>query len=151
MKKTIVAIALLIAALAVFATGVAMAQTPQPAGPINGLGSRGSGDGPLHTYMVNAMAQALGITPADFETRRAAGQTAYQIALERGIAADQIPALLANARTQALNAAVAANVITQQQADWMNSRPAGMGAGPCNGTGQPAGMGRGGRWQQANP
>lgn len=113
---------------------------------------RGIGDGPLHTYMINAFAQALGITPTDFEARRDAGQTAYQIAQSLGFSADQIPALLRNARTQALNAAVADGVITQQQADWMKSRAVGMGSGICDGTGRGAGMGMGRGWrQQGNP
>ena len=152
MKKSIAVIVLVVAALAVFATGVAFAQTPQPPRPFNGVGP-GAGEGPLHEYMVNAMAKALGITPADFEARRDSGKTAYQIALDLGISADKIPALLSGARSQAIDAAVAANAITQQQADWMKSRGMGMGQGGCNGSGPAVGgmMSRGGRWQQTNP
>src|SRR5512143_97377 len=155
MKKSIVVIVLVLAASALFATGVAFAQSPQPFQPVNGAG-RGTGDGPLHEYMTNAMAQALGITPADFEARRLAGQTAYQIALDLGISADKIRALLSEARANALDAAAAAGAITQQQADWMSSRGNRMGAGSCDGTGQQTGqanrMGRGGwRFQQSNP
>ncbi len=155
MKKRIVALVLAVAALAMFTTGVAVAQAPQPAGSGYGMGFRGTGDGPLHTYMVNALAQALGISSTDLENRLATGQTAYQIALSLGFSADKIPALLANARTQAINAALADKVITQQQADWMKSRAAVMSTGPCNGTGQLTGasmmMRRGPRWQQTNP
>jgi len=154
MKKSILAIVLVVAALAIFATGVAFAQTPQPFTPGYGMGLRGTGSGPLHEYMEAALAKALGITTADFEARRDSGKTAYQIALDLGISADKIPALLSGARAQAIDAALAANAITQQQADWMKSRGAGMGQGFCNGTGQPGGgamMGRGGRWQQTNP
>ncbi len=167
MKKTIVVILLVVAALAVFTTGVAVAQTPQPPTPGYGSGmGYGSGlgpmrafaangeEGPLHEYMVKAMAEALGISADDFETRRDAGKTAYQIALDLGISADKIPTLLSDARAKALDAAVADKVITQQQADWMKSRGAGgMGQGNCNGTGQPvgSGMGRGWRGQQTNP
>jgi hypothetical protein len=166
MKKTIVLMLLVVAALAVFTTGVAVAQTPQPVSPGNGRGmgfGNGAGpmgpyavtgqEGPLHDYMVNAMAEALGISASDFEARQDAGKTAYQIALDLGISADQIPSLLSNARAKALDAAAADGVITQQQADWMKTRGAGMGQGNCNGTGQPVGpgMGRGGRWQQGNP
>ncbi len=151
MKKSILVIALVVAALAVFSTGVAFAQAPQPAQPVNST-ARGTGDGPLHDYMVSAMAQALGITPADFEARIASGQTAYQIALDLGISADKIPALLSSARAQALEAAVAAGAITQQQANWMKTRGVQMGVGNCSGTGQRIGQGMGGRrFQQANP
>ncbi len=153
MKKSMVVIALLAAALTLSATSVAFAQTPQPPQATNAA-LRGAGDGPLHDYMVNAMAQALGITPADFEARVASGQSAYQIAVALGISAEKIPALLSGARAQALDAALAAGVITQQQAGWMKSRGAQMGTGNCDGTGQRLGqgMGRGaGRFQQANP
>ena len=163
MNKTIVVMLLVVAALAVFSTGVALAQAPQPMNPGNGGGmGNGAGpmgpyavtgqEGPLHDYMVNAMAEALGISSADFEARQDAGKTAYQIALDLGISADKIPSLLSTARAKALDAATADGVITQQQADWMKSRGAGMGQGNCNGTRQPVGtgMGRGGRWQQVN-
>ena len=164
MKKMIVVTLLVVGGLALLGTGLAAAQTPQPPTPGAGTGSgRGAGpmrfagandvEGPLHDYMVNAMANALGISADEFESRRDAGETAYQIALDLGITADKIPALLSEARTKALDAAVAASAITQQQADWMKSRQAGMGLGNCSGTGQPMGGGmRGGwRWQQGNP
>ena len=154
MKKTVVSIVLVLAALAVFATGVAVAQSPQPATPAYGMRmSRAAGEGPLHEYMANALAGALGITVADFEAQRDAGKTAYQIALDLGLSADKIPALLSSAHAQALDAAVADNAITAQQAEWMKSRGAGMGQGNCDGTGTPVGggMGRGGRWQTTNP
>ncbi len=148
MKKSIVAIVLVVAALAAFTTGVAFAQAPQP---MNGA-VRGTGDGPLHDYMVTAVAQALGITPADLEARLASGQTAYQVGLDLGISADKIPALLSGARAQALEAAVAAGVITQQQADRMKTRGTQMGMGNCSGAGQRTGQGMGGwRFQQAQP
>ena len=164
MKKTVVAIVLVGAALAVLATGVAVAQTPQPPTPGSGT-PRGFGnghgpmrgfaaneaEGPLHEYMVKAMADALGISASDFEARRDAGKTAYQIALDLGISADKIPALLSDARSKALDAALAAKAITQSQADWMKSRGAGMGRGGCDGTGQRIGAGMGAGWRQANP
>jgi hypothetical protein len=158
MKKTIVVMVLLVAALAVSVPSIAFAQTAQP--PVPGTGSPMGGqgvtgvEGPLHDYMINAMAAALGISASDFEARLATGKTAYQIALDLGISADKIPALLAGARAKALDAAAAAGVITQQQATWMKSRGAGMGMGNCTGTGQRMGggmMGRSGRWQQVNP
>ncbi len=153
MKKTIIVIVLAVAALAVFSTGIAFAQGPQPPRLVNGA-ARGTGDGPLHEYMINAMAEALGITPTDLEARLASGQTAYQVALDLGISADKIPALLSGARAQAIDAAVAAGAISQQQGDWMKTRGASMGMGTCDGTGQRLGqgMGRGGwRFQQTNP
>jgi hypothetical protein len=154
MKKLVI-VFLLVAALAIGVTGVAAAQAPQPQRPFGRGPLAGGQEGPLHDYMVNAMSEALGISAADFESRRDAGKTAYQIALDLGISADKIPALLSAARAKALDAAVAGGVLTQQQADWMKSRGAGMGG--CNGAGPGAGqgtgmMGRGaGRWQPATP
>ena len=165
MYKTTVAMVLLVLALGISVTGVVLAQTPQPPtpgrGPMMGgtAGTIGTAvEGPLHDYMVNAMAAALGITPSDFEARIAAGKTAYQMALDLGISADKIPTLLAGARAKALDAAAADGVISQQQATWMKSRGAGMGTGAGTGTctgmgggGFGRGMGRGPRWQQSNP
>jgi hypothetical protein len=162
MKKTVVAILLAVAALAVLATGIAVAQTPQPPNPggwfgmghgmMRGFAANGA-EGPMHEYMVKAMANALGISTSDFEARLDAGQTPYQIALDLGISADKIPTLLSDARAKALDEAVAAKAITQAQADWMKSRGPRMGQGNCDRAGQPpgAGMGRGWRFQQANP
>lgn len=168
MKKLVFAGLLVVTALALVATGTAFAQSPQPPvpgagngygsgrGPM-GAGAQGGVEGPMHQYMDAAIAKALGISETDFEARRDAGKTAYQIAIDLGISADKIPTLLSDARAEALDAAVAAKVITQEQAGWMKSRQAGMGAGNCDGTGQPvgqgmgAGMGRGFRFQQSNP
>ena len=162
MKKKVVAIFLVVAALAILTTGVAVAQAPQPPTPGGwpGMGggrmhgfAAGGEEGPMHEYMVKAMADALGISVTDFETRREAGETAYQIALDLGISADKIPTLLSEARSKALDAAVSDGIITQAQAEWMKSRGAGLGQGNCGNGGQGfgMGMGRGWRYQQTNP
>jgi hypothetical protein len=169
MKKFVVAGLLVVAALALVATGVAFAQSPEPPVPGAGngygggrgrmmAGAQGGLEGPMHEYMDAAITKALGISEAEFEARRDAGKTAYQIALDLGFSADEIPTLLSNARSGALDAAVAAKVITQEQADWMKSRQARMGDGNCYGNGEPGmgpgagfGMGRGFRFQQSTP
>jgi hypothetical protein len=160
MKKTLVII-LVVTALAILTAGVAVAQAPQPPapggggmGPGGGFGPMGRGPGgevgPMHEYMEQALADALGISVDEFETRREAGETAYQIALAEGFTADEIPALLRDARTKAWEAAAADGVITQQQLDWMKSRASRMGN--CDGTGYGfgGGMMRGWRFQQNN-
>ena len=164
MKKVVVVGLMVVAALAVLTTGMAFAQAPQPPAPRGGGGMgpgggfgpmRFSADGeesPLHEYMVNAMAAALGISADDFETRHEAGETAYQIALDEGFSADKIPTLLRDARLKAWSAAAADGVVSQEQADWMKSRRFGMGTGNCDGTGQRMGGRMGGwRFQQSNP
>lgn len=122
MKKVILAVTLVVLALGAFGVGVALAQGQQP--PVNGYGF-----GLLHEYMDKALANALGLTVDEFESRRAAGETFYQIALSKGFTAEQIPALMLDARAKALQAAVADGVITQEQADWMNARGFGRGGG----------------------
>ena len=85
----------------------------------------------------------------------------YDIALSAGVMDEEFPALMTEVRAAALDAAVADDVITQEQADWMKSRGfgrGGMGAGDCDGTGPKGhgGFGRGGmmggwQYQQVNP
>ncbi len=142
MKKMFIAM-VLVAVLAVFVSGTAVAQSSQPVGYGPNAGVGGVGEGPMHDYMVKAMAEALGLSPSDFEARVEAGKTAYQIALAQGIAADQIPALMQSARLKALNVAVSDRVITQAQADWLKTRMARMGQGNGFGTRQPMGAGQG--------
>jgi len=164
MKKILVVGLMVVAALAVLTTGVAFAQSPQPPAPRGGGTGPGGGHGPMqyfaangeagpiHAYMATAIADALGIAAAELEARHEAGETAYQIALDLGFAADEIPTLLRDARLKAWDAAAAAGVVPQEQADWMSSRQSGMGLGNCSGTGLRAGLRMGGwRFQQSDP
>jgi hypothetical protein len=157
MKKTILVLTVLgVIALSLGLAGSAYAQgaNPQGRGPMPG-GSAG----PLHTYMVDAMAKVLKMTASDLQARLTAGETFYQVALSKGFKAEEAPALMQTARAEALKKAVADGVITQAQADWMNQRGSqgvggrgmgrgkngsGLGSGPCGGTGVP--LGQGGRW-----
>jgi hypothetical protein len=181
MKKTLLIVALVLAALAAFGVGTVFAQDAQP--PYNG-GGRGpmmqNGEqGPLHTFMVTEFARKLNLNVNDINTRINAGETMYSIALSAGVTAEEFPAVMTEVRSNALDAAVKANVITQEQADFMKTRGfgqgGGMGNGNCTGTGpngtgfnsgtgfgpgQGMGQGRGmmgqgggGRWQnqQVNP
>lgn len=165
MKKLIVIAFVLAAAFGLLVAGVAFAQGENP--PFGGRGP-GDGSGLLHEYMQKAMADAVGLSVEEFESRHDAGETFYQIALSKGYAVEEIPALMQDARNAALDAAAKDGVITQAQADWMKSRGFGrggmMGGFGGNGTcpmydGDEApyggqfgpgmmGGGRGGRWQQ---
>jgi len=164
MKKTLWIVLLVILALGALGVGVVAAQGGQPP-----YGQRGVADGvgPMHEYMEQAMAEAVGLSVEEFEARHNAGETFYQIALAEGFTADEISALMQEARAKGLDAATAAGAITQEQADWMNSRGfgngmmgsyGGYGNGECpmfdgdvvpNGSQFGPGMmgnGRGGRW-----
>ncbi|WKZ34262.1 MAG: hypothetical protein QY332_11635 [Anaerolineales bacterium] len=143
MKKTILIVALVVIALAVAGAGVAYAQDGTP--PYGGRGMH-NGQGPLHTFMVTEFAKELKLNVNDVNTRLAAGETLRDIALSAGVTAEEFPAVLQEVRANALDAAVKANVITQEQADWMKSRGfgrGGMGNGTCDGTGPQGGRGNG--------
>ena len=117
-------------------------------GPGSMMGGRGNGYGPgmmaglgmgvMHDYMVSAFAEAVGLNPTDVETRLSNGETLTQIATAQGITQDQLPDLITQVRQAALDQAVAADVITQAQADKMLERMNeynGQGFGPGYGMG----------------
>lgn len=120
MKKTILVLLLTVLALGAFGGGVVLAQGQQPP-------ATGYGPGWMYQYMVEAMADVVGLPVDEFTARHAAGETFYQIALSKGFKAEEIPALMQTARTKALEAAVADGVITQEQAAWMQSHGFGRG------------------------
>lgn len=134
MKKTILIVALIVFALGVFGVGAAFAQDDTP--PVGRWGMMGNGTaGPMHTFMVTEFAEALDLNVNDINTRLAAGESMYEIAISAGASADEFPVLMTEVRANAVAAAVKANVITQEQADWMLSHGTGMGYGNCTGTG----------------
>ncbi|MFN8401347.1 MAG: hypothetical protein U0X74_15150 [Anaerolineales bacterium] len=162
MKKTILIAALVLAVVAVIGVGAGVVFAQDVTLPFNGQGPMMNGEGPLHTFMVVEWAKKLDLNVNDINTRLAAGETMYDIALSAGITAEEFPAVMTEVRANAVNAGVTANVITQEQADWMLSHGQGMGGmrgiGNCTGTGpqgQTGGYGHGmmGGWQgqQTNP
>lgn len=172
MKNYKYLIALLaVALLALGIAGFASAQTSTPQSnpyPAFGSGMRGGrgsmrgmmggyrpqdGTGILHDYMIAAFANALGLSPEELESRLAAGETLWQVAQSEGFSAEEFSQLWIEARTAALEQAVADGVITQEQADWMNARMQarqsagyGPGFGPCLGGGRYGGFRGGTRW-----
>ncbi len=173
MKKGLLFVGILavaIAALGLAGFAYAQAPTPQPptgfgpgmmggrggmmgggGGMMGGYGSQSTGSyGPLHTYMIAAMAEAFGMTPEELQSLHDEGKTGWDIAQEQGLTQEEFIALMTEARTQAVQQAVADGVITQEQADWMLSRMQNMGGygagtGTCPGMGGGFGGGRGGR------
>jgi len=160
MKKTIWIVALAVLALGVLGVGIVFAQDGQP--PYGGRGPMmQDGEGPLHTFMVAELAKKLDLNANDINTRLANGETMYEIVLSAGVTAEEFPAVMTEVRSNALDAAVKVNVITQEQADWMKTRGFGRGGngnygdcpmndgdgqyGPQGGRGQGQGMMGGGR------
>ena len=162
MKKILVVSVLVLTVVAVLgAAGLAYAQTQTPGrggrgpgmmgnggygpGMMGGRGGRGAGMmangayGPMHTYMVEALAEALDLTPEAVQERITNGETPWQIAQSTGLNDDQVRDLLQQVHDTALDKAVAAGAITQEQADWMEGHMDAMwengfgpGAGPCH-------------------
>lgn len=167
MKKVVlIAVVAFVVLAALGVAGYAYAQTPTPPtnpyGPGSAYGRGGGmmgdfrggmmggwrsaqGYGPMHEYMVAAMAEALGMTVDELNTELAAGKTMWLIAQEKGFTLEEFQTLMLEARQKALAQMVADGVITQDQADWMLNHMQGMwgGAGGygCPGMG---GFGRGG-------
>ena len=131
MKKTILIVALVVAALGVLGVGAVFAQDSTPAFVGHGPMMQNGTSGPIHTFMVTEFAAKLGLNVDDVNTRLTAGETMYDIALSAGVTAEEYPALMTEVRANAVAAAVKANVLTQEQADWMQSR----GGGMMNGAG----------------
>jgi hypothetical protein len=98
-----------------------------------GVGGRGmmmgQQGGILHEYMQDALAEALGLTRAELDSRVAAGERHFDIAADLGLTPDEFVALMTAARAQAIEAAMADGAITQAQADWMLQRTPGRGPG----------------------
>jgi hypothetical protein len=146
---SLVVLVVLASASLVFAQGPNPPTTPQPGfgygqgmmggrgGMMGGRGLAGDQDGFLHDEMIAAFAQKLGITVDDLNARLAKGETMAQVASSKGLTVDQFRTLMTDARNQALDAAVKNGKLTQEQADWMKQRGAGMMGG------RGAGMGRG--------
>ncbi|MBI5944362.1 MAG: hypothetical protein HY864_08345 [Chloroflexi bacterium] len=130
MKKTVLVIGLVVLALGVLGVGAVFAQdaTPPPAVGRGSMMQNGT-SGPMHTFMVTEFARKLDLNVNDINTRLAAGETMYDIALSAGVTAKEFPAIMTEVRANAMDAAVKANVITQEQADWMKSRGGMHGAG----------------------
>ena len=144
MKKTILIVGLVVFALGVLGVGAVFAQDDTPPVPYgHGAMMNNGTSGPMHTFMAIEFAKALDLNVNDINTRLAAGETMYDIALSAGVAVEEFPALMTEVRAVASAEAVKANVITQEQADWMNSRRGNMGAGNCTGTGPQGNYGNG--------
>jgi hypothetical protein len=106
-----------------------------------GYGMMGDGyDSFMHDYMVSELADALNLSPEEINESIQAGETPWQIAQAEGLSNEQIQQLMQDAHDQALQAAVDAGELTQEQADWMDQRMLSMwsgdyrGFGPCHST-----------------
>jgi hypothetical protein len=179
MKKTVgfaVSIGVIVAVLAVFLVGPALAQeptatpapsTPAPSAPAGPMGRNGPGGG---AYA--ALSTLLGMSAQDIMTARQSGKTLADIGKDKGVTDQQMTDALTSTHNTLVDQAVKAGKLTQPQADWLKQMTTtmaqlqltnpfvpgkGIGAmgmfggwGPMMGSGHQGQMGRGrtGGWGQ---
>jgi hypothetical protein len=157
MKKALIIFAVVAAVAVTFGfAGSVYAQTTQPPvvqpgygpgmmggyGPRGGGmmgGARGAGTGFMHDEMVTTFAEKLGISVDDLNARLTAGERMYDIAAEKGMTIEDFTTLMTDVRAKALDNAVADGSLTQEQADFMKTRGAGMMGGRGQGRGAAGG------------
>jgi hypothetical protein len=102
--------------------------------------------GPMHDYMIAALAAKLNLTVDELQTKINAGERPYDLAKAQGLTDAQIQELMEQAHDEALKAAVAAGVLTQAQADAMDQLMEQMwqNGGSGRGFGMMGGRGTGG-------
>jgi hypothetical protein len=164
--KVVSLIGLLVITLGTISLAYAQTESPQPysnpgysLGMMGGRGSYGGGMvygevGPYHDIMMESFAEALGLTVSQMEARLESGETMLQIFEAEGFTWDEFFAIMKDARSVKLEQAVEDGTLTQEQADFMNSRGQargyGRGYGGCvgNGYGDQDGFHRGphGMW-----
>lgn len=132
MKRKIgfgIALSLLLAVAALGVAQVVKAEawppTQTPGSRAQGFGEMGRGQGLLEPYMEEAMAEAFGLTEAEFDALHQSGTTLWAYAAEQGFSADEIRARMEAARDAALQAAMADGVLSSEQAEWMQSHTPG--------------------------
>jgi hypothetical protein len=145
MKKTIVIFGIALAVVGLVVVSVfagatlvrAQSATPGTQTPWGRGGGMMGDNQAMEESMHAALAEKLGISVDELESQITAGKTFWQIAEAKGLTSAEATTLMQEARDAALTLMVADGKLTQEQADWMKQR----GAGMMNGS---AGAGRGG-------
>lgn len=165
-SKLLIGILVAAAVIIIGAAGIAYAQSATPSSPAYPYGSgmmgggwggfggmmgawqgnKGSGSyGPMHEYMLETFADALGLTSQELQEQLDAGQTMWEVAQAQGLSDEQITELMEQAHDAALEQLVADGVLTQEQADWMDDHmeqmwAGGYGPGSCHGANSTGGF-----------
>jgi len=142
MKKIIIALTL-VGAISLLGIGMVMAQEVSPRTQAGDCPNCpfGNTDHPLHEYMSEALANALGITVEEFNAYREEGLTFFGIANQLNLDLDTLSASIAQIRTEAIELAFANGALTQEQFEFMIER-AGIGGRFGGGMGSGGGFGR---------
>ncbi len=159
------------AAFGAAATAFAQSGTPTPPargygygpGMLGGRHMPGGGFGFMAEYrdvIHSQIAEALGLSPDEFNAALAEGKTPFVIAQEKGVDFATVQAAMQAGMADALQQAVADGKITQEQANWMISHHAQMqawhaggqmGPGMMSGSGWMGGGGMMGGWRGPGP
>jgi hypothetical protein len=114
-------------------------------------------DGLMHDAIWEAIASTLGLSVDELEAEFAAGKSLPQIADERGVEWADLIAAVEQARREWIEQAVADDLISQEQADWMIEHMEGFGDHLIPGFGfgrhggmmhRPGGWGGSGSWNR---
>jgi hypothetical protein len=144
-----------VAVLVLVAAGVAYAQSNGPTDDgefgFGMMGRRGhmfdqekvGGDEVLHDEMMAVFAVKLNIPAADLEERLANGETMAEIAVSLGFSLEDFRAIMLEARNLAIDQALAAGELTEEQAEWMKERGSWMMGQGAGGHGRMGGRGYG--------
>ncbi|MGB3701788.1 MAG: hypothetical protein WA997_11010 [Anaerolineales bacterium] len=144
MKKLLIIVGVLgTTLLALGATVLVFAQTESPQPFTNSgyghemMGGRGRYGGGMaygevgsyHEVMLASFAETLGITAEQLEARLEGGETMWQIVESEGATWEEFITIMQQARSTMLEQAVEEGTMSQEQADFMNSRFQGRGFG----------------------
>ncbi len=157
-KVSLAAVLVAVVGLVGVGTAFAYGETPPPPyerGPFgpghrHGLGI-GDGGGILSAYadiMHEAVSDFLGIRDSALEAAMEEGETAFSLAADLGADPDDLREVMAEARAEMIEAALADDAISEDRAEWLQSRLGGpgmfrgFGQGHCDGSG-PMGVGPG--------
>ena len=143
-----VAAIVLMGVTSVFAQDVVVpAPTPGTGQGYGQTGVRGGGLGVMavdETIMQEALADALGMSVADYEAAIANGETLATLALAQGVDMADLFAVMDAVHAEAAQQAVTDGLVTQEQVDWVQGRrggQAGQGGQGQMGQGSQAGQG----------
>jgi len=134
-KRYIFLLAITLLAVGLLATSQAYAQDTMPPKPDQadfrpgqfGPGRWNPGEGPLHEYMTEAIADEFGISPEKLEDIRNSEEPLWQ-ALDLDV--EDFRSSMLDARQAALEDAASDGVISQDQLDWMLEHQQNTGKGP---------------------
>ena len=144
MKKLF--IGLLVAGLLVLGVGaVSVAYAEDGIPPFRPLGRGGpDGDpGPLHELFISEMADALGMTVDDIQSRLESGDKMSGVAAEAGYEGDAFITLMSEVNDAVIDEALAQELISEEQAERMRERGGKFGQGGRGPGGSKGGRGDG--------